>query len=198
MTRRASGDRGAVIVEAAVIFPILMLLTFGIVEYGLAFKNASTVTAASRDGARIGAAEPRTNGYDAAIVQAVQADLAAISSATPKFLWIYKADPATGNPIGASSGDPCPESTCAMWTWNSTSNSFVNPGDGWSYTAQSACLNYTAQPPQFPDALGVRVQVRHNFITKLFGSGIDLTEQTMMRLEPIPATHGCSSGGSGG
>jgi Flp pilus assembly protein TadG len=34
---RTSGDRGAALVEMAIVAPLLILLVFGILEFGLAF-----------------------------------------------------------------------------------------------------------------------------------------------------------------
>jgi len=46
--------RGAAIVEAAVVFPWIFLLTFGVIEYGWLFLKAQQATNAARQGARIG------------------------------------------------------------------------------------------------------------------------------------------------
>lgn len=49
---RAFDERGSVIVEAAVIFPVLFLIVFGALEFGLLFKNGLTVSSAVRTGGR--------------------------------------------------------------------------------------------------------------------------------------------------
>jgi Flp pilus assembly protein TadG len=50
--RRARGQRGAVAVEFALIMPILLLLVFGIIEFGYMLNRDMIVGNASRDGAR--------------------------------------------------------------------------------------------------------------------------------------------------
>ena len=35
-----------------------------------------------------------------------------------------------------------------------------------------------------PDYVGVYVQTRHNFITGMFGSGLNLNDELVMRIEP--------------
>jgi Flp pilus assembly protein TadG len=50
--RRWRDDRGAVLVEFALIAPVLILLLFGIVEYGLVFNAQLQVTGAARTAAR--------------------------------------------------------------------------------------------------------------------------------------------------
>ncbi|RPJ23683.1 MAG: pilus assembly protein [Planctomycetaceae bacterium] len=45
--------RGTMVVEAAIIFPVLLMLTLGAIEYGWLFLHAQMVTNAARQGARI-------------------------------------------------------------------------------------------------------------------------------------------------
>lgn len=56
MLRRlhAKGDRGVLVIEAALVFPLFLTLLFGIVDIGYAEFQTSQATAAARDGARAG------------------------------------------------------------------------------------------------------------------------------------------------
>ena len=45
-------DRGAIIVEFALIVPILLVLLVGIINFGVAYNTQIAVQAASREGAR--------------------------------------------------------------------------------------------------------------------------------------------------
>lgn len=47
-------DHGQDLVEYALIFPLLMLLIFGIVEFGILFFKYNTIANAAREGARAG------------------------------------------------------------------------------------------------------------------------------------------------
>lgn len=54
--RRRPHDRrqsGAAAVEAAVVLPLVMLLLFGIIEYGFVFNRWTTTTHAAREGVRV-------------------------------------------------------------------------------------------------------------------------------------------------
>lgn len=67
-----AGDRGAAAVEFALVFPILVLILIGIVEYGSVFNTQLMLTSAAREGARTmavtgDAASARAAAVDAAI-----------------------------------------------------------------------------------------------------------------------------------
>ncbi|MEX2219250.1 MAG: TadE/TadG family type IV pilus assembly protein [Phycisphaerales bacterium] len=46
--------RGAMMVEAALVLPVLFLMVFGIIEYGWMFLKSHEISLATRDGARAG------------------------------------------------------------------------------------------------------------------------------------------------
>ncbi len=48
------GTRGQALVELALILPVLLLLVFGIIEFGRVFHGYLVVTQAAREGARVG------------------------------------------------------------------------------------------------------------------------------------------------
>ena len=47
-------QKGAVAIETALLFPLLVLLIFGMIEFGLLLYNRQVLTNASREGARFG------------------------------------------------------------------------------------------------------------------------------------------------
>ena len=49
-------QRGAETVEFAIILPILLIILFGIMEYGIVLYDKAVITNASREGARSGIA----------------------------------------------------------------------------------------------------------------------------------------------
>lgn len=51
--RSGRGEYGAAAVEFAILVPILILLVFGIVEFGRAYHTQVTLTHAAREGARV-------------------------------------------------------------------------------------------------------------------------------------------------
>ncbi|MGY1641765.1 TadE/TadG family type IV pilus assembly protein [Geodermatophilus sp. SYSU D00703] len=53
MRERLQRERGASVVEFALILPLLMILVLGIIEFGHAFHVQGTLSAAAREGARV-------------------------------------------------------------------------------------------------------------------------------------------------
>jgi hypothetical protein len=52
MMNRRRDDRGAVMVEFAIILPLLLMLVVGIIEFGRAYNIQVSIQAAAREGAR--------------------------------------------------------------------------------------------------------------------------------------------------
>ena len=55
VVQRCRGERGAAMVEFALILPLLVLLTFGIIEFAIAFNADSNINQAGRAGGRTAA-----------------------------------------------------------------------------------------------------------------------------------------------
>lgn len=70
-TQHKSRYQGTAAVEVAIVFPLLLLLTFGVIEYGWMFLKAHQITNAARNGCRY-AIRPDVNAGD---VEAVVAEL---------------------------------------------------------------------------------------------------------------------------
>jgi Flp pilus assembly protein TadG len=94
MVRRSRGsrerDRGAVAVEFALLLPLLLLLVFGIVDFGRALNAQVTLTQAAREGARLEAlGQPN-------VVSRTQAAATGLSNVTVTVV--------TSCPVGAGPG----------------------------------------------------------------------------------------------
>ena len=55
MRRASRSDRGAALVEFALIVPLLSIFLFGIVQFGIVYDKQQSMNSAAREGARIGA-----------------------------------------------------------------------------------------------------------------------------------------------
>jgi hypothetical protein len=181
-------DRGAVLVEAVLVFPLLITLVMGILEFGMVFSDKMTVSASTRAGARAAVAYSRQANYDGQTRDAVASALSSRTTGTPLELWIYRVDPndssqTNGSPKGFSDFSNC-STQCLKYTWNQSANGGLggwdtNGGGGWAYGTMNACTMPL-------DQLGVWVKVRHDLFTGLFGKTMTLTDHTVMRLEPQP------------
>lgn len=182
--RRLQRDRGSVAVEAALVTPLLLLLLFGIIEFGMVFKDWLTITSSVRAGARIASAEPRNNNFAIDAAAQVAREGSAIDMSTVTKLWVYKAD-ASGQPVGVSS-DFSSCSACVRFTWNASTKSFDVAYNGWSATTQNACAGDPGR-----NSVGVYLEADHQAFTGLIFDHLKLSSNTVMSLEPIPTATAC-------
>jgi Flp pilus assembly protein TadG len=69
--RAVLAERGQALIEAALTFPLLLLVAIGLVQFALFVHAQSVVTGAVQDGARVAAAEGRTVGDGVAHAEAL-------------------------------------------------------------------------------------------------------------------------------
>ncbi len=180
-------ERGAVLVEAAIVLPLLIVLVLGIVEYSVAFNKAATVSNASRAGARTASSLPKDAAYSVKAADAVAAALTSLGSSAPQEVWIYKVDPSTADsPIGSFGS--CTD--CVGYSWNASTRLFDTTaplgGNAWTANEQNACVDSS-----HPDRLGVYVKAKHKYLSGVFGSERVLEARTVVRLEPYVGSGVC-------
>lgn len=90
--RRGRGERGAVLVETAILLPLILLLVFGIIEFSALYQSAAQVTDGTRASARTGSALARDEGYAVKIADAATSALSKMPSTSPEEIWIYRAN----------------------------------------------------------------------------------------------------------
>jgi Flp pilus assembly protein TadG len=187
--RRARGERGTALIESALIFPVIVIILFGIVEVGYLFRSASLVTGSARAGARIASAQygaaynpTRSSAANAAAEKTVADGAASSVSAellamgvtdTPVSLWIYHAD-ANGN-TQAGNMTSC-ASECFVYTWDAPSKSWQYVSGGWA--KPDAC-------GQVIDYLGVYVVMNHKALVAPASLSVgSVSKKVVMRVEP--------------
>ncbi len=180
-------SRGAAAVEAALVLPVILLIFFAILEFGLLFKDYLSTISAVRAGVRIASAEPRAPTFAADAAKQVQNGSTALDMSSVTALWVYRADPSTGFPVGDSPpGSYANCTTCVKYKWDAAANTFTQTSTSWISTSQNACV---ADPGH--DTIGVYLEVKHKAITGAIFSTIIIREHSVMSLEPIPSTTGC-------
>ena len=65
-----AGDNGAATVEFALVAPVLIVLLFGIIEFGTVFKDVLSLNQAAREGARAGAVGAMTTTIQSRVTSA--------------------------------------------------------------------------------------------------------------------------------
>jgi Flp pilus assembly protein TadG len=179
---RSRREHGATLVEASMVFPILILIVMGTLEIGLAFKDYLTVSYISREGARIGGLAGNEAEADCAILRGIGGlttddDLNRITE-----IQIFKADEGTGaqgltNIATYNPGkDPeiCNVPSTALDGWT------INPIN-WSPTSRQTIVG-----SQSLDIIGVRVLMTRDWVTGFppFRGSFQIDESTLTRLEP--------------
>ena len=191
--RRRQGDRGAALVEAAFITPVFALLIFGMVEFGLTFRDYLTVANVSRDSARAASAYGDGLYADYNVIQIALQSSKGFRPNEIQRLVIFDAGSVSGNILDAAH----PAHACLTATegidgvcnvYDNADLLLAKSSFGCKATENLDrywCPNTretSASGP--PDYVGVYVRARHDFITGLFGPGMNLTDVLVMRIEP--------------
>jgi hypothetical protein len=169
-------DRGVAAIEFAFAIMILLMLALGAYEWGTGFSDRISMTAAVREGGRVGSAAGDNPDADCRIIEASAGALNGVSGNTVKQLWIYESDvsgtvgvnrqiyrPAVGSEPGLS---------CTGGTWFLVSN-------GWPFGARD---NLSANR----DWIGVKVIVDHEWRTGFlwWDGSVEWEEDAVFHLEP--------------
>ena len=170
-------EKGATLIEFALVLPILILILVGIMEIGLAFGEQMRASQATREGARIGAVAGNDPDADCFIIRDVVAVMSQPQLDRLVNLQIYETDPVTGNQNFAQTntytytgGDPtdCVNSWSGVVAWPSTTR------------------QVTTGPTAVLDLLGVRVQMDRSWVTGFppFSGSYTIDTTTISRIEP--------------
>ena len=189
MTGRRDRDSGAVLIETALIGIVLLTLLFGVIEFGLAWRDDLSVSSATRAGARTGsnAGDDRMADYN--ILQALRGGLARFSSDEILSIVVYESTTSDGKvpaecTSGASVSGKCNVYTAADLTRPTTDFGGTTACAGSSPDRFWCPLDRETDQDVGPAYVGVWIKVRHAYLTELFGSGVTITDSAVMRAEP--------------
>lgn len=126
-TRRNRDERGAVAVEFALIMPTLLLLVFGVIEFGFMLNRDMIVGNASRDGARLAS----LNGTYSEVRDSITSELSAsgipTSGSTSIDICIVPAAATTCTDMSASAYDAAATSGAVTLVKVSHQHPFLTP-----------------------------------------------------------------------
>jgi Flp pilus assembly protein TadG len=192
-------ERGAILVEAALIAPIALALIFGTMELGYAYYGKLTVEHMSIAGAR--AASGSANDYQAdySMLKAVDDARTGMGASSITKVVIYRATGPndrvptackTGPVTNSSTTRGCNYYTGADFSLAPTDFGCVGPPGPTSKkdaywcptTRKSALLSSAGNGP--PDYVGVYVVGVHDNLIGMFGSSFTFSNDTVIRIEP--------------
>lgn len=190
-------QRGSTLVESAFVAPVFFILIFGVIEFGLLFKDKLTTDNASRVGGRAASVTGAGDESDFLVLQSVGHGLNSMNRSQVTQIIIYKAttpqDPVPADCLtGGSQSGPefCNVYDRAaldelFYDTNGVENDFFGCVAGTSadrfWCPNSRDDSLTGAPP---DYVGVYVETEHAFITGFFGNGVTLTQTAVNRIEP--------------
>jgi TadE-like protein len=178
--RATTSDRGAVAIEAAVIFPVILLLAVGVAEWSLVLRDQIELTSVSRAGARTASAVPPVVGgsgepFTQQVVDSIGSATSSLQGSLT-YVLIYRAG-SDGMPLsGELSCDGAP--SCARYDWDPGSGAFVATGATWAGSDIDACAGDASIT-----RVGVLVASEHRMVTGIW-SDRTLTAHTVMSFEP--------------
>jgi hypothetical protein len=177
----------------AFVLPLLCMLTFGIIEFGLAWGDKLTVQTAVRAGVRVGSADGTLATADKSVLLGVGAVLHDMGLANVDRVLVYKSV-TTDGAVPTACLTPSPHSvsgSCNLYTGAQLAQVVAGtaPVSWFGCGVGSLDLSWCPTSRQSIQALGndfigIQVTARHQMVTGFFGSVRVLEDHGVMRLEP--------------
>lgn len=194
-------ERGAAIIEAAIVTPVFFLLLFGLFEFGLLFRDSLTTDNAAHQGARAASVTGSAPETDYLIVRSVEHGLQAMDLQQLDSVVVFRADgPDDEVPASCLTAsqtydpDDSAAPACNRYVAADFFKELDDPVTG-DDTGNFRCGDASVDRFWCPvdrvtslsvgtDYVGIHVETHHDFLTGLFGDGVDLSETAIIRLEP--------------
>jgi hypothetical protein len=196
-----SGRRGAVILETALMAPLLLAIVFGIAEMAFLGRDDAALSSLVHDGGHSAAAaltghreqsrqaspycaspcsvENAPELADVAASAIENADVSLPKDAIDE-LWVYRAN-AQGYPgvAGNTEFGSC-VSACVVYRWSPERHAFEYVRGTWLADDISACQGAL-------DSVGVYLKATHSLRTGLFDHDIEISDHAVFSFEPLAA-----------
>lgn len=192
MTRgpgRTRAERGATMLEFALVLPFLLLMAFGTAEMGLAWVANNRVEGSSSTAARIGASSGSLAEADRNILVSLRSSLPASALANLDRVVVFKPTDADGTVPSAcikAVGDGSQVGVslqCNTYSGNTvrTVTDTTDLGSADDYWAPSTRKDTLAGPP---DRIGIWVRTTHPAQTGTFWSSFTIIKSSIYRIQP--------------
>ncbi len=179
------------LVESAIITPILLLFIFAIFEFGFAFRNYLGVSNVVRDAAREASVAGNNGDADYRMLRAIERAAAALPDNALEIIVIFEA---TGPNANVPSG--CKSGTASVGVCNVyTSSSLLL--DDTQFGCQTTPIDPINSLDRFwcpydrevsagagLDYVGVYVRSTHDYVTGFFGNSVTFEDQMILKVEP--------------
>lgn len=194
--RRRRGERGSAIIEAAFVTPVFLLLLFGILEYGLLFRDNLTTTNASQEAARAASIGGRSLEADYITLETLEHGIAAMGLEGLNYAVIFNATVLDGEiPDGHACHTQSVADVCNRYLPGDFAYELTDAGG--NVTGYFRCttsgdnldgawcpLDRRSGLGDDSDLIGVYVNTTHDYITGFFGESQILDATTVIRVEP--------------
>jgi len=190
--RRARGEDGAALVELAICCSLLIVIAFGIVEFGNAWNRKLEVETAARAGARVGSNLGNDRAADQGLLQSTVSVLNDFGLNNVNYVVVYKPT-ATGKRQGTCANSPPVASTGLCNVYNTTQLKNLGTldftsscsGNVGSAVDKSWCPTGRKNTQvNGADFVGVYVQANYVTATGLFKSPFSISSAAIMQVEP--------------
>ena len=186
---RRRGDRGAALVEGALVAPLFFLLILILLEFGLVFRQYLTLTSAVRSTARTASTGGNDGNADYLALQQLKSSVVAIQTSEIKFIVIYNAPTVESTPENDASLAGCLTSSqtnkCNRYLASDLSLGPSSFGCGASAPDRFWCptdRNVALTDP--PDYVGIYMKTSYTTFTGVFPNPFALTDSAVFRIEP--------------
>ena len=180
-TDRTQTERGAALVEAMVITPVVLMLIFAMIDYGLYFRDDLTASNAARAAARTGVSADADGFVDYDILRNLDDRLTGLG-VEPDRIVVFK----------ATSYSDEPPAGCLVDSVYPVCNSYPGSALGWSKAEWIASPERTGWPESErsisnsagTDLLGIHIRATHTFAIGAFQDTATISETVVYRIEP--------------
>ena len=174
--RTSESETGATIVEFALVLPLLILISFAIMEFGVAFYEYLSVERATNDGVRTVAFMGSREDADCVAVTTVAAAVPGSMLARIDRVEIFKAD---GN------GNPLPGQVNVWRPGTGPCGGLVMQSEGYPAPSRQTEAPLSSSDPSLA-LVGVRLVLDRSWITGFgpFSGDYSIDESSLLRIEP--------------
>lgn len=183
-------ERGATLLEAALILPLLVALFLGVVEFGFAWRDVNAIERGLQTAARVGASASSTRYADYNTLRALDSSLGDLAGATVQRVVIFRSTSADGVVPSGCAGGTAVSGVCNVYTAaqldTENPTGFPDTGAGCvgAWDASWCPMSRDDDLPT-PDYLGVWVRLSYDRFTSVIPTPTVTIERTaVFQVEP--------------